>query len=59
MVDNILLKYVVQALLYSKMTQLHTHIHSFFIVLSITVCCRILNIVPCATQKDLVVILFI
>ena len=44
-----------QSLLYSKVTQLCTYIHSFFkIFFSIMVYRRILNIVPCAIQKDLV-----
>ena len=45
-------------LLYSKVTQLHTHTHtSFFKFFSIMVYPRILNIVLCAIQEDLVVYL--
>ena len=37
-----------QSLIYSKVTQLYTYIHSFFIFSSFMVYHRILNIVPCA-----------
>ena len=37
-----------QSLLYSKVTQLYSYRHSFFIFFSIMVYHRILNIVPCA-----------
>ena len=41
-------------LLYIKVTQLHMYIF-FFIFLFIMVCHRLLNIVPCALQQELVV----
>ena len=43
-----------QSLLYSKVTQLYTCIHSFLIFFSIMVYPRRLDIVPCAIQWDLV-----
>ena len=44
-----------QSLLYSKVTQFYTYRPSFFIYFSMTVYHRVLNIVSCALQEDLVV----
>ena len=41
-----------QSLLYSKMTQLDTYIHCFFMFFSIMIYHRLLNIVPCVTRQD-------
>ena len=43
-----------QSLLYSKVTHLHTWTFSFFILVSLMVYYRILNIVPCAISRTLV-----
>lgn len=43
-----------QFLLYSQVIELYIYMHTFFSFSSIIVYCKILNIIPCATQKDLV-----